>query len=97
MRGLVEEAGKQWPASVEDAARAFWTLLSDDQRASLDSLTVGEDSTVRSVGNLENLRLWHRLIQISGPSAVGIEVRAPNARWRGHVEVLRDGLTLVNG
>ena len=97
MRGLVEGAGELWPASVEDAARAFWTLLGANQDASLDSLNVGDDGTVRSVGNLENLRLWHRLIQVEGPLAVGIEVRTPNASWDGHVQVLRDGLTLVDG
>lgn len=96
LRGLVEGAGEQWPASVEDAVRAFWTLLGNDQDASLDTLTVGEDGSIRSVGNLEDLRLWHRLIQVSGPSAVGIEIRAPNATWSRHVQVLRDGLALVD-
>ena len=96
-RGLVEGAGEVWPASVEDAVRAFWTLLGDNQDASFDSLTIGDDGSVRSFGNLENLRLWHRLIQVSGPSAVGIEVRAPNASWGAHAQVLRDGLILVDG
>ena len=97
MRGLVEGTGEPWPASVESAVRAFWTLLGDNQDASLDRITIGDDGSVRSVSNLENLRLWHRLIRVSGPSAVGIEVRAPNASWGGHVQVLRDGLTLVDG
>ncbi len=96
MRGLVEGAGEVWPASVEDAVRAFWTLLGDGQDASLDSLTVGADGTVRSVGNLEDLHLWHRLIPVPGRSAVGIEVRAPNTSWFSHVQVLRSGLTIVD-
>ncbi len=97
MRGLVEGVGELWPASIEDAVRAFWTLLGDNQDASIDSLIVAGDGIVRSVGSLEDLRLWRGLIQVSDMLAVGIEVRTPNVSWHGHVQVLRDGLTLIDG
>ena len=38
-----------------------------------------------------------RLIQVTAMLAVGIEVRTPNVSWHGHVEVLRDGLTFIDG
>lgn len=95
MQGLQFGAGGQWPAPVDEVSESFWELLGQDQDVALDGLDILEDGSVRTNGNFEDRRMWHRLIPVDGPRAVGVEVRAPNRSWDSHALAILDGVSLV--
>lgn len=95
LEALVESAGGSWPASTEDAVRAFWRLLEDADVASLDHVERLTGGSFRSEGSHEDGRLWHLVIPGSGERAIAVEVRGPNATWEAHADVFFDGVEVL--
>ncbi len=96
LRALIESAGGAWPAPPEEAVRAFFTLLGENQDAALEEgPTRLPDGSVEAAGRLEGLWLWYRLIPgADGDRGIGVEVRAPNRSWQVHADAWRDGLAV---
>ena len=92
MRGVTLANDGTWPTSAESVVRHFWDLIGSGEDADLESVEVLGDGTVRSQGTLDNRYLWFRLIPTSGPSALGIEVRAANEGWQAHADVFLLGV-----
>ncbi len=97
MQGIVAAAGGTWPATGEEVVEAFFDLLDEAQSAGLDEVTARPDGSVAGSGRLEDLRIWYRLIPLTGTSAIGVEVRAPNESWRSHADIILDGVSAVPG
>ena len=87
MEALVENAGRSWPASIEEVVRSFWQLLEEADVATFDRLQRLTGGAFRSQGSYEEGRLWHLLIPGNGNRAVGVEVRGPNPSWQTHADV----------
>jgi hypothetical protein len=87
LQALVENAGGSWPASPEDAVRAFWQLLEEADVATLEWVERLTGGTFRSEGTFEDGRLWHLLIPGTGNRGIAVEVRGPNASWETHADV----------
>lgn len=95
MEALVTQTGGTWPTQTENVARAFWQLLSENGEASFGSLSFVGDGSVRSRGSYQDGRLWYRIIPLAGSSALGMEVRGPNASWEAHADVFLDTLVVT--
>ena len=97
MQGVIAAAGGTWPAEPEAVVEAFFELLDETQSAGLDDVDTRSDGSVVGSGNLEDLRIWYRLIPVDGTSAIGVEVRAPNSSWQAHADVILDGVSVLPG
>lgn len=87
LQALVENAGGSWPASTEDAVRAFWQLLEEADVATLERVERLAGGAFRSEGTYADGRLWHLLIPGPGNRGIAVEVRGPNASWEPHANV----------
>ncbi len=97
MRGVVTGAGGTWPAAIESVVRDLWALLAGGEGAELSRVDLLSDGSVRSEGRIEGMRMWHRLIPIAPPRAIGVELRAPNTTWQAHADVFLDGVVSLAG
>ena len=96
MQGVTVANGGIWPAATESVVRDFWDLLGGGEDAELKGLETLDDGSIRSEGKLGIQNLWHRLIPVSGPTAVGVEVRGPDSSWEAHADVIL-GSTVPSG
>ena len=96
-QGVIAAAGGTWPASGEAVVEAFFDLLDETQSAGLDEVRTRPDGSVRGEGRLEDLRIWYRYIPVGEAAAIGVEVRAPNAGWQAHADLILDGIDVVPG
>ncbi len=97
MRGVVEGVGGMWPAGTEETVEAFWEALDELGSAGLSATEELDDGSVRSSGSFEGGRLWHRLVPLEPPEALGVEVRAPHRGWEPHADIIVGGLRPVPG
>jgi len=95
LEAIVQGAGGSWPASTDEVARAFWTLLED---AGVGSFTRSQrmvGGAERSWGTHETGTMWH-LVYPTAPSAgIGVELRAPNDTWETHADAVFASLETV--
>jgi hypothetical protein len=87
LQALIENAGGSWPASTEDAVRAFWQLLEEADVATLERVERLTGGAFRSEGSFEDGWLWYLLIPGPGNRGIAVEVRGPNASWETHADV----------
>ena len=95
MEAVVIEAGGTWPASPEDAVRAFWTLLDEAGVGELERIDSADVDGIVSTGSWEGGRMWTLLRPTSSSEAVTVEVLAPNESWESHAAVFLSGLELL--
>ena len=93
MNRVVESAGATWPQSNERVVRSLWALFNGGN-ARLENVTLHDNGTVRSVGEVGTGLQYHLLIPVEGATAVGIVVRTPSAAWRLHADAIFEGFRL---
>ncbi len=93
MRAIVEATGQTWPVSAEDTTRAFWSLLEEGDAGTFARSTRRVGGSIKSWGTHSDGVMWFLLTPTEGSSAIGIEMRAPNASWEAHADRVFDSLT----
>ncbi len=94
MEAVVTAAGGQWPQQPDAVVRSFWQLI-DDGEAEMSTLSPLADGSVESFGTFADGRLWYRLIPTEFGVGIGVEMRAPNAGWAPHAEIIVGSVTEV--
>ena len=95
MDRVVENTGGVWPQPHDRVVRSLWALF-DGGDADLDQITVNDDGTLRSVGEISGGVQYHLLVPLGdSSSAVGVVVRVPSRSWRLHTDAVFDGLRLM--
>jgi len=95
MEAVTTGAGGTWPATTDTVVRSFWALLEEGGLAEFGSLERLTGGAFRSTGSYEDGRLWYLLVPGEGSTAVGLEVRGPNASWEAHADAFFDGLEIT--
>lgn len=94
MEGVVTNAGDVWPTDPASTMESFWKALDELAEADVDTIEDRGAGIVDSEGELDGQRLWHRLLVVDAPRAWGAEMRAPDARWETHAEIIVASLRL---
>ncbi|MEN8239261.1 MAG: hypothetical protein ABFR53_08690 [Actinomycetota bacterium] len=95
MEAIVESAGGTWPVPTEEVTRSFWALLEDADVGRFERSTRRVGGAIQSWGAHEDGEMWHLLEPVTGATAIGIEMRAPNDSWESHATFVFDSLNIL--
>lgn len=88
LEAMVTAAGGQWPVGVDDAVRAFWTLLDDAGEGTFSRMERMLGGAYRSWGTHTTGDMWYVIVPVQGSVGIGVEMRAPNGTWEPHADVV---------
>jgi len=95
MEGVATAGGRQWPISKSDLVEVRWAVV-EEGRAEVRSVEPQLDGSIDSYVVLPDGYAWHRLVTIDSPRAYSIELRASDASWRTHADIVRQSFRLTD-
>jgi len=95
LEAIVTAAGGQWPVGIDDAVRAFWTLLDDAGEGTFIRLERMLGGAYRSWGRHTTGDMWYVIVPVQGSVGIGVEMRGPNDSWESHADVVFESVVPV--